>query len=607
MDRRNCDLVMKGGVTSGVVYPDAIFEISRVFDLKSIGGTSAGAIAAAIAAAAQYRRVRCQHDPSVGDPESGFARLRDIPEYLGEEDHLFRLFAPNHATKALFRIIVDLFAPKRSLILKLSSLIRAYPINAAVGLIPAAGYLFAISQLSDSSTRLVHYVLALLVAIGGTIAFSVAGLAWDLLRDLPRNYFGLVTGVDDAEPSNDLALCTWLTRELEQTAGLEVGKTPLTFGMLWDPTKQPTRFAIEQPTPVPGRAVNLQMVTTSLTEGRPYQFPTRTNRYHFKPDELRRFFPEHVVEWMVKSSRSDATTFPDLVPLPPISDLPIIVATRMSLSFPILLSAVPLHAVDRTDADPQLPQTVWFSDGGLTSNFPIAMFDSPLPSWPTLALNLGAFGPRTPANGIVMSQVAGQGRLSRFVKISGLSGFFAAIFNALQNWNDNMQSTVPGIRDRIVTIAMHPEEGGLNLNMNSQMIEALRQRGREAAKALIDRFAEPSALAPDTKGLSWESHRWTRFRVAMTVLQDYLGRFADAYDKPQSGDVLYSDLIADETSHTVPRVMYEFLNNDETRQKVADLARHIRDTGAMLAGAPDLDSKTPLPSPALVQRPQLDR
>jgi hypothetical protein len=145
------------------------------------------------------------------------------------------------------------------------------------------------------------------------------------------------------------------------------------------------------------------------------------------------------------------------------------------------------------------------------------------------------------------------------------------------------------------------------LNMNSQMIEALRQRGREAAKALIDRFAEPSALAPDTKRLSWESHRWTRFRVAMTVLQDYLGRFADAYDKPQSGDVLYSDLIADETSHTVPRVMYEFLNNDETRQKVADLARHIRDTGAMLACAPDLDSKTPLPSPALVQRPQLDR
>lgn len=191
MDRRNCDLVMKGGVTSGVVYPDAIFGISRVFDLKSIGGTSAGAIAAAIAAAAQYRRVRCQHDPSVGDPESGFARLRDIPEYLGEDDHLFRLFAPNQATKVLFRIIVDLFAPKRSLVLKLSSLIRAYPINAAVGLIPAAGYLFAISQLSGSSTRLIHYVLALLVGIGGAIAFSVAGLAWDLLRDLPRDISAL--------------------------------------------------------------------------------------------------------------------------------------------------------------------------------------------------------------------------------------------------------------------------------------------------------------------------------------------------------------------------------------------------------------------------------
>lgn len=48
-----CDMVMKGGITSGVVYPYAVLEIATKYRLRSIGGTSAGAIAAAFAAAAE--------------------------------------------------------------------------------------------------------------------------------------------------------------------------------------------------------------------------------------------------------------------------------------------------------------------------------------------------------------------------------------------------------------------------------------------------------------------------------------------------------------------------------------------------------------------------
>ena len=47
-----CDLIMKGGITSGVVYPLAIVELAQKYRFKNIGGTSAGAIAAAAAAAA---------------------------------------------------------------------------------------------------------------------------------------------------------------------------------------------------------------------------------------------------------------------------------------------------------------------------------------------------------------------------------------------------------------------------------------------------------------------------------------------------------------------------------------------------------------------------
>src|SRR5438270_1478912 len=63
---QNCDFVMRGGITSGVVYPSAILRIAQHFRLKSIGGTSAGAIAAAVAAAAEFRR-SCR-----GDGGSGF-------------------------------------------------------------------------------------------------------------------------------------------------------------------------------------------------------------------------------------------------------------------------------------------------------------------------------------------------------------------------------------------------------------------------------------------------------------------------------------------------------------------------------------------------------
>src|SRR5829696_3936772 len=72
-----CDLVMKGGITSGIVYPPAIVEIARDHRLRSIGGSSAGAIAAVSAAAAELGRQR-GHD--------GFGELGRIPAELAQTD-----------------------------------------------------------------------------------------------------------------------------------------------------------------------------------------------------------------------------------------------------------------------------------------------------------------------------------------------------------------------------------------------------------------------------------------------------------------------------------------------------------------------------------------
>ena len=71
---KTCDIVLKGGITSGVVYPLALTALAKEYRFSSIGGASAGAMAAAAAAAAEYGR-------QTGQP--GFERLAKIPEEVG--------------------------------------------------------------------------------------------------------------------------------------------------------------------------------------------------------------------------------------------------------------------------------------------------------------------------------------------------------------------------------------------------------------------------------------------------------------------------------------------------------------------------------------------
>ena len=43
VEKLQCDLVMRGGITSGIVYPRAIAKLAETYRFRSIGGTSAGA------------------------------------------------------------------------------------------------------------------------------------------------------------------------------------------------------------------------------------------------------------------------------------------------------------------------------------------------------------------------------------------------------------------------------------------------------------------------------------------------------------------------------------------------------------------------------------
>src|SRR5262249_24285439 len=142
-----------------------------------------------------------------------------------------------------------------------------------------------------------------------------------------------------------------------------------------------------------------------------YRLPIESERLYFDPKELSALFSERVIAFVKRRShaslgregRLDASAARSgLVPLRSPADLPVVVAGRLSLSFPILISAVPLWGFDFSYAakddrvergEPRLSRC-WFSDGGLTSNFPIHFFDGPIPRWPTFAFNLTPFHPR---------------------------------------------------------------------------------------------------------------------------------------------------------------------------------------------------------------------
>lgn len=94
-----CDLVMKGGITSGVIYPHVVCQLAITKRLQRVGGTSAGAIAAGAAAAAELGRDAARAD-------AGYPRLAALPANLAEittggHTRLYNLFQPQRSTTAL--------------------------------------------------------------------------------------------------------------------------------------------------------------------------------------------------------------------------------------------------------------------------------------------------------------------------------------------------------------------------------------------------------------------------------------------------------------------------------------------------------------------------
>jgi hypothetical protein len=234
----------------------------------------------------------------------------------------------------------------------------------------------------------------------------------------------------------------------------------------------------------------------------------------------------------------------------------------MSLSFPLLISAVPLYAVDYTrkasrtyskrvaewrQANPQgsleehakaVPPPEfdinWFSDGGLTTNLTVQFFDSPLPTRPTFAIDLARFSEDHPQSiderqNSYLPEVNQGGLLRRTAHwnpqpLSQLISFGLSLIQTARSWVDQASLVMPGYRDRVVTVYSGADEGGLNLSMPADVVARLSTRGQFAGRRLVERFGPT--------GEDWNNHRWLRFRAAMAALSEWFAGFEKGYRAP---------------------------------------------------------------------------
>jgi Patatin-like phospholipase len=257
-------------------------------------------------------------------------------------------------------------------------------------------------------------------------------------------------------------------------------------------------------------------------------------------------FPKWIVDHLVQISPPDEQDaayrkFPNP------ADLPVAVAARMSLSFPLLISAVPLYRKDFPFADGKENAPIarmLFSDGGLSSNFPVHVFDALLPRRPTFGITLEPYDCRAAQRRVRLPMLARRGIWLEGDLIESLLDFLMALVNAAKDWQDRLQSSLPGYRERIVSIYLTDDEGGLNLRMPADRIDLLSCLGRRAGKLFVGIPETPD----DQDVFNFDDHRWRRYLVAFARLEETLETASLAWGD-KSDPSSFATFIANYMSH----------------------------------------------------------
>jgi hypothetical protein len=419
----------------------------------------------------------------------------------------------------------------------------------------------ALGLIQPGLARVLLVVVGVLLMVVGWTTAGIGRLTMIFTRAVPENGFGICSGI--GKGPNNPGFTDWLSDRIDEAAGLEQRTSPLTFGQLQGgpgDAGHEAESALEEIDPEAQQSaadtepsenyIDLRMVTTCLSQGKPYELPGESHRFFYRPEKWRNLFPKYVMDYLDSAppaqpldqssaaayfTQDQAATRAGYRRLPAAVNLPVIVATRLSLSFPLLISAIPLSIVRQRGNEIRFVD-LWFTDGGLCSNFPVHMFDAPLPTRPTFAINLGTMGKswhpspnqddnlryaRNNSGGLTLPAI----KIPRS-GLAALAAFTANALNTSRNWTDNMSLRYPGHRDRTVVVLQSKNEGGLNLYMDSGTILSLADRGRAAAAAITNMFRESHYVKDGVAFTGWDNHRWLRYRALLSALPAFLNGYA---------------------------------------------------------------------------------
>ena len=520
-----CDLVMKGGVSSGVVYPGAILALAKRYRFRNVGGTSAGAIAASVTAAAELGR------REGGD--GGFQSLRELADDIGRPKRVLGLFQPRTENRPFFELAIRMMdargqgprARRRVVLQALGWLWLPLAVLALIWLAAVSLSGYALFLWVGWWSALAWPVLAAAAAVGvivlvaGAVALRLVPQAKALAKTLSsrKTGFGLCPGTTQ-KGFDHPGLTNWLHAHIQACAGRK-GGDPLTFADLKDKDDD-------------SRSISLQLMTTDVSAGRPVRLPLPDdNNFYFDPDEIAKLIPREVADWMRDKATETMKIGGRTVHRVPGEGMPVILGIRMSLAVPGLIASVPFY--ERREG--HRPEYVehWFSDGAITSNFPVHFFDALLPGHPTFGLDL--MGAPDPDLAAVIDDESKDETLRhvyipagpdadeplRWASIHGFGGFVGQVLDTALNWRDTLQMEMPGFRERVCHIRLDKAEGGLNLSMDAEAVQGLMMRGAYAGES-FSRFSFPL-------------HRFTRYLTLMQMLETELKRARERFGFDREG------------------------------------------------------------------------
>ena len=470
-----CDIVMKGGVASGLVYARTFTVLSRKYRFRSIAGSSAGAIAAAFVAAAEYARQN-------GDP-TAFARLQESCEALPRL--LPNFFQAEPQFRPLLKALIHI-APGTGRA-RLGSAVMCFWRPILSGALAGLATLIVVNLALGVPFQ--HPFAASVAAPGlflGAVIGAAVWLTWSLSRsllvDLPQSNFGLSRGhIAGTGPSD---ITDWIHETVQGIAFGATGRAePLTFGDL------------------ASCGIDLRIIATNLSFARMEVLPALGVTARFRPAEWARLFPPTMLEQL------NPTSSIGLVDLPPPNQFPVLAAVRMSIACPGLLETVPAH----------LPtgERVLFADGGLTQNFPFDLFDELVPERPTFAFDLATLHGDELERVTTLSE--GLGRQSRPADIHSLQSFLWSLIVALREGATRTAMLKAPNRNRIFQAWLTADEGGMNLDMSGPRAHDLMNYGEALGEHVLQRF-------------DFTAHRADRLVAARRQAQRYRAGPGDPID-----------------------------------------------------------------------------